>query len=193
LTTAVAGGFTAVAFATGGSTIAVSTATVAFTAVAFATGAVFTGRTLATVLAGRALATVLAGRTLTALFALLATGTAALAAWTIFTCFAALYGASLLAFAALSALFAGWALAAGSAVAATFTATTVSTVATGLTGSALFTGTLFTLYITFGLLEQHLARQAELALIVNAEQLHLNAVAFLVQIAWILNALPVHF
>jgi hypothetical protein len=81
LTTAVAGTFTAVAFATGGSTIAVAAVAVA----TFATGAIFTGWTLSALLANRPLATVLAGRTLTALFALLATGAAALAAGTVFT------------------------------------------------------------------------------------------------------------
>ena len=99
----------------------------------------------------------------------------------------------MLAFATLSTLFAGWALAAGSAVAATFAATTVSTVAAGLAGSALLTWTLFALNVAFGLLKQRLARQAELALVVNAQQLHLNAVALLVEVAGVLDALPVHF
>ena len=184
MTTAVAGTFTAVAFATGGSSIAVAAVAVA----TFATGAIFTGWTLSALLA-----TVLAGWTLTALFALLATGTTTLATGTIITCFAALYRAGLLAFATLSTLFAGWALAAGSAVAATFAATTVSTVAAGLAGSALLTWTLFALNVAFRLLNERLARQAELALIVNAQQLHLNAVALLVEVAWVLDALPVHF
>jgi hypothetical protein len=187
LTTAVAGTFTAVAFTSGGSSIAVAAVAVA----TFATGAIFTGRTLSALFAW--LATVLAGWTLTALFALLATGTAALAAWTVFTCFAALYRAGLLTFATLSTLFAGWALAAGSAVTATFTATTVSTVAAGLAGSALLTWTLFALNVAFRLLNERLARQAELALVVNAQQLHLNAVALLVEVAGVLDALPVHF
>ena len=99
----------------------------------------------------------------------------------------------MLAFAALSALFAGWALAAGSAVAAAFTATALTAITTGLAGSALLTGTLFALHVAFGLLKQHLARQAELAFVVDAQKLHLNAVALLVEVAWVLDALPVHF
>ena len=107
--------------------------------------------------------------------------------------FVARYRARLLAFAALSTLFAGWALAAGSAVAATLASAALSAVSAGLTGSALFAGTLFALNIAFGLLEQDFARQAELALVVDAQQLHLHAVALLVEVAGVLDALPVHF
>jgi hypothetical protein len=166
-------------------TVAVSTAiAVSTVAVAtFTTGAIFTGW---------ALTTLLAGWPFTALFALLATWTAALAAGTVFAGFAAfgaLYGAGLLTFATLCTLFAGWALAAGSALAATFTAATFSA---GLAGSALFTRTLFALNVTFRLLKQYFARQAKFALVVNAEQLNLYAVTFFVKVAWVFNALPVH-
>jgi hypothetical protein len=50
-----------------------------------------------------------------------------------------------------------------------------------------------TLDIALGLFDQHLAREAQLALVINAQKLDLDLVAFLVEGRGVFDALPIHF